>query len=490
MSSIKLLGQDWKPDDWKNRDYIARAYNAKGYTKVTPEHAWVQMYIDAMKGQNAHLPGSGEINTIEDVINHIEDTPEGTIPGSEWFRGEGKFEDSEGNRSLDYQYLPSYMGKKDLTSGFNISFKKQFKDAAPPPDPEKGQFNSVADIPKFYEGPQPVIQNVSANGYVTYEPVTQAMLDEYNSGGVTATDFSTGETMKILGGGTLATEAATQTSYWNIKDYAGFQDSGLVFDYNTNDWRPITDSERTDVNFAGQSLNLFTGNLWDNEKGAVSSSITDFYGGQAEPVEDSPQTQVEDVYESDHAGGKWESKNTIADDVDLSDEALDANVLKFNNEELATVNTGPSSSELKDTINTMLNPETETLETDQAIIRDSTLRDKIDLTTAGTFERDGQETSVPFDAITEGTEDKAYTTGADVTSFDIASSGAQGAIEKAGKIASRIRTESERPDIAEGPIPGKPAEGVRMKRSQAAKNRQGLLGTGQFRRTKDAEYTK
>ena len=47
MSSVKLLGQDWQPDDWKDRDYIARAYNVKGYTKVTPEHAWVQMYIDA-----------------------------------------------------------------------------------------------------------------------------------------------------------------------------------------------------------------------------------------------------------------------------------------------------------------------------------------------------------------------------------------------------------------------------------------------------------
>jgi len=478
MSSVKLLGQDWKPDDWKDRDYIARAYNAKGYTKVTPEHAWVQMYIDAMNntfGKSNYLPGSEDINSIEDVINHIEDTPEGTIPGSEWFRGKGNTEDRAGEVSAQFQYLPEYMGRKDLSSqkgGLNIDFTKQVKDAAPPPDPEKGQFNSVADIPKFYEGPQPVIQNVSSNGYVTYEPVTQSTIDDYRSSRWVGDDV------------------IDSTTYWNIKDYEGYQGSGLVFDYNTNNWRPITDSERTDVNFAGQSLNLFTGNLWDNEKGAVSSSITDFYSGQAEPVEDSPQTQVEDLYESEHAGGKWESKNTIADDVDLSDEALDANVLKFNNEEIATVNTGPSSSELKDTINTMLTPETETLETDQAIIRDSTLRDKIDLTTAGTFERDGQETNVSFDAITEGTEDKAYTTGADVTSFDIASSGAQGAIEKAGKIASRIRTEFERPDIAEGPIPGKPAEGVRMKRSQAAKNRQGLLGTGQFRRTKDAEYTK
>ena len=472
MSSVKLLGQDWQPDDWKDRDYIARAYNVKGYTKVTPEHAWVQMYIDAKNntfGKSNYLPGSEDINSIEDVINHIEDTPEGTIPGSEWFRGKGNTEDRAGEVSAQFQYLPEYMGRKDLSSkkgGLNIDFTKQVKDAAPPPDPEKGQFNSVADIPKFYEGPQPVIQNVSSNGYVTYEPVTQSTIDDYRSSRWVGDDV------------------IDSTTYWNIKDYEGYQGSGLVFDYNTNNWRPITDSERTDVNFAGQSLNLFTGNLWDNEKGAVSSSITDFYSGQAEPVEDSPEPQVEKIYESEHAGGEWESKNTIADDVDLSDETLDEGLIDPTN----TADDIASESDLY--IDPLINPITSTSETDQAIIRDPQHQGKIDLTTAGSFESGGEETNVSFDAITEGTEDEAYTTGADVTSFDTASSDTQSSISAATKTASDILTRTATSDLSEGPIPGKPAEGVRMKRSQAAKNRQGLLGTGQFRRTKDAEYTK
>jgi len=470
MSSVKLLGQDWQPDDWKDRDYIARAYNVKGYTKVTPEHAWVQMYIDAKNntfGKSTYLPGSEDINSIEDVINHIEDTPEGTIPGSEWFRGKGNTEDRAGEVSAQFQYLPEYMGRKDLSSqkgGLNIDFTKQVKDSAPPPDPEKGQFNSVADIPKFYEGPQPVIQNVSSNGYVTYEPVTQSTIDDYRSSRWVGDDV------------------IDSTTYWNIKDYAGFQGSGLVFDYNTNDWRPITDSERTDVNFAGQSLNLFTGNLWDNEKGAVSSSITDFYSGQAEPVEDSPQPQVDtDPYKSEHEGGEYTSSVTQPGDTGMD---FDTGLMDPTN----TADDIASESDLS--IDPLINTITSTSETDQAIIRDPQHQGKIDLTTAGSFESGGEETNVSFDAITEGTEDEAYTTGADVTSFDTASSDTQSSISAATKTASDILTRTATSDLSEGPIPGKPAEGVRMKRSQAAKNRQGLLGTGQFRRTKDAEYTK